>query len=301
MENASLVQHNNFRFTARINQPKRTIKKPRQTRQKRPKLPVPNPTLLPELDLNDLPPVLKNYVILIQSNPRSQLQSLAEGLGATVKQEMEKAVTHVVITKETLKEQRLIHAYEKKSIICVSPKWLLTCYSTQQYHSPLSFPVEMNDEQYILNDVHVVENPFEADYIDFDAIEQTKAMEGQLRMDQFLIPPPPEPTQEEEAPLMLSQEVAEQEYFYNQDCPSSMDPSQQKKRKEEAEKRNLQAQRYIEQRQKESAAKPSTSELTIRSLASHNQQSDQLFGQERLRVWYGEQAKSAVKSKRKRG
>ncbi|KAI8368714.1 hypothetical protein BD560DRAFT_398500 [Blakeslea trispora] len=281
MDNRSLLQHDNFRFTTRVSQPKRTVtsKKHRQAKRRSPLQRPEEPSFRLPTPLEKCPPLLEKHVIYI-AHP--QLQTLAEALGATVKRELDQAVSHVVIAHKTAKEQRLIHNCVQKSIICVSPKWLLTCYATQEYHSPLLFPVEIN-EDYILNDTQpTMTNPFNADYIDYDALEKTRPQEAQLRMDQFLV-------QKDE---LLTTQEHQQEFFYNQSPSVS-----QEQRKREAEQRNLQAQRYIEQQR--NAPKPNTSELTIRSLANHNNQQVSLFGQERLRVWYGEQQQQSYSKSRK--
>ncbi|KAI8062800.1 uncharacterized protein B0P05DRAFT_556132 [Gilbertella persicaria] len=284
MEQTPSVKHDNFRFVARIDPTKRILhankQKARLHRQKKQRLQPPITHEPNSIDTTDLPLILQNYVIYIHTKlDCDKLRTLAEGLGATVKKEMDKAVTHVVIGKE----HRLIQAYEKKSIVCVSPKWLWTCYSTRRHHPPVSFPVDINEDRYMLDEHTEINNPFQTEYIDYDALEHNKPIQGQLRMDQFL----------EADPISQQQDEGSDEFFYNQ--------TDSEERRKAAEKRSLQAQKLIEQRQRASVASSSSAQPTIRTIAGHN---NTVFGEERLRIWYGEQSlgqkKQAISLKKSR-
>ncbi|KAK4515334.1 Hydroxyacid-oxoacid transhydrogenase [Mucor velutinosus] len=185
--------HDKFDFTRTKKPLKRIIRIKQKTKRK---------TTIPEsqvesmstqdIDVSNLPSVLGEYTIYIHhSTNRFSLRVIAEGLGAAVVTEMTGATTHLVIEpKGDPKAMKVVKQALANGIICSSPQWLMECYEKKMYFSAVHFPYAMQKDTHVLGsnpaEMTPVSNPFDNEYIDFDAEESRKANGGQTNLDQFI-------------------------------------------------------------------------------------------------------------------
>lgn len=146
-----------------------------------------------DIDVSNLPPAaLCRYTVYIHhSTNRPSLRAIAEGLGAAVVTEMTSATTHLVIEpKGDPKAMKVVKQALANGIICSSPQWLIECYEKKMYLSAVHFPYAMEKETHVLgshpSETAFVSDPFNNDYIDFDAEESRRANGGQTNLDGFI-------------------------------------------------------------------------------------------------------------------
>ncbi|CAO3623842.1 unnamed protein product [Mucor fragilis] len=186
--------HDKFDFT----RTKKPLKRIMRTKQK-PKRKATAPETQAEsmstqdIDVSNLPPAaLGRYTVYIHhSTNRPRLRVIAEGLGAAVVTEMTSATTHLVIEpKGDPKAMKVVKQALANGIICSSPQWLTECYEKKMYLSAVHFPYAMEKETYVLgshpSETTFVSDPFNNDYIDFDAEESRRANGGQTNLDGFI-------------------------------------------------------------------------------------------------------------------
>jgi hypothetical protein len=151
------------------------------------------PSLPDDFDTTNLPRILENRTLFIHSKVPDlvKLTQIAEGLGATVRTDMSKSVTHVVIEPRGDRRQlAIVKSAVSKGIICVSSKWLLVCYTQKRYCPTIAYQYDIHESSHMfdLPDQQEDFNPFGTTYIDYDALEAKKPKNGgQLSMDGFVL------------------------------------------------------------------------------------------------------------------
>ncbi|KAI8987439.1 hypothetical protein BDF20DRAFT_265235 [Mycotypha africana] len=155
-----------------------------------------------DFDTTHLPKLFSKYIICFYKDIQDpKLISIAEGFGATVKKEMDRFVTHLIIEPHGDHRQlKVVKQAVQKGILCVSTQWLISCYVEKKNCPAVGYQFDVDslgtslnrslDEEWgepLVGDDLAVPNPFNTEYIDFNALEKNKPLDdGQTRMDQYI-------------------------------------------------------------------------------------------------------------------
>ncbi|KAI7900627.1 uncharacterized protein BX663DRAFT_544785 [Cokeromyces recurvatus] len=227
---SNMYDHDAFLFKRRINNNKRNtfMNRNKSALNKKHKSQTPSQHDLPDtlpitLDTtSSLPPLLKKYTLYIHKSLQyTTLTTLAEGLGATVRTEMNKSITHLIIDpKGDSRQLRMINQAVSKGIVCVSPKWIMMCYTDRTLYPPTDFQYDIDESINVLDRPSqpqtTMYNPFNTTYIDFDELEKTRPLEGgQLRLDGFISRTRDDQHYEEQAKIeCLEEEEEDKDDYY---------------------------------------------------------------------------------------
>ncbi|KAI9473601.1 MAG: hypothetical protein EXX96DRAFT_621239 [Benjaminiella poitrasii] len=322
--------HDSFLFKRRINNNKRntTANRNKSSIHRKQKTQTNSQQDLPDtlpatIETADLPLILKKYTLYIhKSLQHTTLAAIAEGLGATVRMEMTKSITHLIIDpKGDSRQMRMVNQAVSKGIVCVSPKWLMMCYTDKTLYPPTDFQYDIDESINVLDrplePQTSMYNPFSTTYIDYDELEKTRPLEGgQLRLDGFvsrvsanadqsaeLVPSKIETMQQDGYdPIGVDdeEEGGMREFYYNhsnngeeadeKENRTASEPRYQETAEElearriRSEQRSLQLQKAIEQRRTLMKQKEDCEkqETRVRRVVPN------LYNDKRVHVWYGE-------------
>ncbi|CEP13900.1 hypothetical protein [Parasitella parasitica] len=335
----SICKHDNYSFKSKIDIGKRMLKtKPKaKSKTKRKNIATAAAstkeevdTSINDIDTDNLPNLLDNYVIYIHNSPNYHvLKAIAEGFGATVMSDISTSTTHVVVEpKGDPKLLKLVKQASSKRIICASPQWLLDCYEKKAYYSAIHYPYSMDKEVHILNldsaEAPSIFDPFGTTYIDYDAQENRRANGGQTKLDGFItragadtpdsdfsdnlhnqdgIRAPFDSTAPYSSDELDEQEEMAREFYYNSNGEAStfaatISPSMKAEPETEEE---------VQERRKEAEERAFKAKQIIEQRMSRLEKEPSRskkaiqsgFG-ERLRIWYGEQTVRQEDSRKRR-
>lgn len=268
-----------------------------------------------DFDITNLPRFLENRTVFIHNKISDlvKLTRLAEGLGATVRTDMSKSVTHVVIEPRGDKRQMaIVRTAVSKGIVCVSSKWLLACYTQKRYCPTIAYQYDIHESAHMFDLLEEQEdfNPFGTTYIDYDALEAKKPKNGgQLSMDGFLSREIQQPTTEQypsvdhsqtntlntsSAKSSLIEPEAIDEYYYNSiadtapaDTPTVESAEEAEAKRIQSEKAVSEARRLVNERKRllEEEKRKKETQQPKKSLIPNV-----IYGEKRLKIWYGPQS-----------
>jgi hypothetical protein len=278
-----------------------------------------SPSLPEEFDTTNLPHILQNRTVFIHTKIPDlvKLTQIAEGLGATVRTDMSKSVTHVVIEPRGDKRQLgIVRTAVSKGIICVSSKWLLACYTQKRYCPTIAYQYDIHESSHMfdLPDEQEDFNPFGTTYIDYDALEAKKPKNGgQLSMDGFVSkarqPSITEQYQTASASSISQTETINttqtggssvepevlDEYYYNNSAGTAsihtpvVDPTEEPEAQLlPSEKTIMEARLLVEERNRmleEEKRKRGTRQPKKKFTVP-----DVVYGEKRVKIWYGPQS-----------